>query len=200
MQSTKHDADKGVGTLLDEQKRLEARYEQLLVATKKIHHNPMDPALDAQCFAHVENAERKAQFEELQRISAQMKEQSKLLCRQLKENPNDADNWKKIVSERSELIALLSSCVRELTSSAAASFTGQSSDGVAAASYDVFARKVLDEQSAVWADDLSKGRSTRTSNSSKAKLKWNVSKRNESWKSVIVNERVKTELRALEAK
>ena len=157
MQSTKHDADKGVGTLLDEQKRLEARYEQLLVATKKIHHNPMDPALDAQCFAHVENAERKAQFEELQRISAQMKEQSKLLCRQLKENPNDADNWKKIVSERSELIALLSSCVRELTSSAAASFTGQSSDGVAAASYDVFARKVLDEQSAqVWADDLVK--------------------------------------------
>eukprot|EP00331_Platyophrya_macrostoma_P024300 CAMPEP_0176452370 /NCGR_PEP_ID=MMETSP0127-20121128/28494_1 /TAXON_ID=938130 /ORGANISM="Platyophrya macrostoma, Strain WH" /LENGTH=125 /DNA_ID=CAMNT_0017840809 /DNA_START=25 /DNA_END=398 /DNA_ORIENTATION=- len=50
--------DKGVGALLDEQKRLEARYEQLLVATKKVHANPLDPALDAQCFAHVENPDR----------------------------------------------------------------------------------------------------------------------------------------------
>lgn len=151
-------SDKGVGSLLDEQKRLEARYEQLLVATKKVHQNPLDPALDPNCFAHVENAERKAQVDELQRISAQLKEQSKLLCRQLKENPNDADNWKKIVTERSELIALLSACVREISSSAAANFDATANDpNAAAASYELFAKKVLDEQSAqIWADDLVK--------------------------------------------
>lgn len=150
--------DKGVGSLLDEQKRLEARYEQLLVATKKVHHNPLDPSLDVQCFAHVENAERKAQLEELARISTQLKDQSKMLCRQLKENPNDADNWKKIVTERSELIALLSACVREITSSAAANFDAAANDPTAGtASYELFAKKVLDEQSAqIWADDLVK--------------------------------------------
>lgn len=152
------DDNKGVGSLLDEQKRLEARYEQLLIATKKVHHNPMDPSLDTQCFAHVENAERKAQVDELQRISLQLKDQSKLLCRQLKENPNDADNWKKIVTERSELIALLTACVREITSSAAANFDSAASDPSGHnASYELFAKKVLDEQSAqIWADDLVK--------------------------------------------
>ncbi|CUF77808.1 Hypothetical protein, putative [Bodo saltans] len=150
--------DKGVGSLLDEQKRLEARYEQLLVATKKVHHNPLDPALDALCFAHVENSERKAHVDELARISTKLKEQSKMLCRQLKENPNDADNWKKITTERSELIVLLSACVREITSSAAANFDASANDpSAAAATYELYAKKVLDEQSAqIWADDLVK--------------------------------------------
>jgi hypothetical protein len=158
------EADKGVGALLEDQKRLEARYEQLLIATKKVHSNPLDPQLDQQCFAHVENAERRAQLEELQRISIQLKEQSKLLCRQLKENPNDADNWKKIVTERSELIALLSMCVRELTSGSTTVESADVQQAAAAAAtvqqvstYEQFAKKVLDEQSAqIWADDLVK--------------------------------------------
>ncbi len=159
-----NEADKGVGALLEDQQRLEARYEQLLVATKKVHSNPLDPQLDAQCFAHVENAERRGQLEELQRISIQLKEQSKLLCRQLKENPNDADNWKKIVTERSELIALLSMCVRELTSGSTTVESNDVQQTAAAAAtvqqvstYEQFAKKVLDEQSAqIWADDLVK--------------------------------------------
>lgn len=156
---------RGVGSILEEQKRLEARYEELLQATKRFHRNPNDPALDQMCFAHIDNPAERAQLEELRVISQKLKEQSKLLCRQLKDNPNDADNWKKVVNERGELITILSSCVRELASSATTmDGMGAASEGAAAAaavnmqsSYEVFAKKILDEQSASqWADDLVK--------------------------------------------
>lgn len=160
---TDPNASRGVGSILEEQKRLEARYEALVLATQKLHSNPMEPQLDAQCFAHVENRKEKEQLEELRQISVALKEQSKLLCRQLKDNPNDADNWRKIIGERSELITVLSSCVRELMSSATT--VDSMGDGGAAAhaagaslsNYEVFAKKVLDEQSASqWADELVK--------------------------------------------
>ena len=153
--ATSGGGDRGVGNLLEDQKRLESRYEQLLVATKKVKPDPLHPTLDPLCFAHVDNAERRAQLTELQRIAAMLKEQSKQLCRQLRENPNDADNWKKIVSERSDLIHSLAGLVRELTSATASA--GSRSDGPLSASYEQFAKKILDEQSAQqWADEIVK--------------------------------------------
>lgn len=152
-------ANRGVGSILEEQKRLEARYEALVLATQKLHNNPMEPQLDAQCFVHVENRKEKEQLEELRQISVALKEQSKLLCRQLKDNPNDADNWRKIIGERNELITVLSSCVRELMSSTSAVDSMSDAGGASAAlsSFEVFAKKVLDEQSASqWADELVK--------------------------------------------
>lgn len=49
-----------------------------------------------------------------QAISAQLKEFAKQLTRQLKENPNDADNWKKVLNERNELTNTLAACVKEV--------------------------------------------------------------------------------------
>lgn len=149
--------NRGVGSILDEQKRLEARYEALLAATQKQHNNPMDPSLDPLCFSHVENHQQAQQLEELRQISQSLKGQSKLLCRQLKDNPNDADNWRKIVGERQELITMLLTCVRELMTSNNVADPTEATSAKQLSSYETFAKKVLDEQSAaIWADELVK--------------------------------------------
>eukprot|EP00906_Rhabdomonas_costata_P025558 RCo036530 len=189
----------GVGSILDEQKRLEQRYEELLVATSKHKPTSMDPVLDPLCYANVDNVVERQQREELLAISARLKEFSKQLTRQLKENPNDSDNWKKVVNERNELTNMLSACVRELGSSST-SGAGQAGGGSVQlmsaggsqllhldamsqksgaesmrslrspsqfgggmvirgmeVSYEIFAKKVLDEQSEkVWADEIVK--------------------------------------------
>eukprot|EP01006_Ploeotia_vitrea_P062684 TRINITY_DN84232_c0_g1_i1.p1 TRINITY_DN84232_c0_g1~~TRINITY_DN84232_c0_g1_i1.p1 ORF type:complete len:490 (-),score=82.08 TRINITY_DN84232_c0_g1_i1:84-1553(-) len=186
------DGPTGVGNILDEQKRMEGRYEELLVATSKMKPNVMDPVLDQQCYANVEDAVEKGQKNELQNISEQLKEFSKQLCRQLKENPNDSDNWKKVLNERAELTNMLVLCVKELTSSVSSAAsansamqlglsqsqpvhfeTGSQKSGESSrsyrsnsqfggavrneVSYEVFAKKVLDEQSEkLWADDIVK--------------------------------------------
>lgn len=159
LSSAADDGGRGVGGILEEQKQLEARYEELIRATQKQRHNPMDPKLDAACFSHVRDHEEEARLEELRDVSKRLKEQSRLLCRQLKDNPNDAENWQKIVSERTELGVLLNSCVNQLEAStklndvhdAAAHGTHQ------LGSYEQFARKVLEEQIATqWAEELVK--------------------------------------------
>lgn len=153
------DQGRGVGGILEEQKQLEARYEELINATQKRKHNPMDPLLDPQCFSHVHNAQEEEMLNELRDVSKRLKEQSRILCRQLKDNPNDADNWRKIVAERAELASLMSSCVREMQTSAMA---GDVHDAAANAthqlgSYEQFAKKVLEEQVASqWAEELVK--------------------------------------------
>lgn len=159
---------RGVGDILDEQRALEQRYEALLKATQRDHQNPREPAMDAECYSHVKDEEREALKKELQKVSQQLKDQSRLLCRQLKENPNDANNWKKVVTERDELIKILMSCITELQSTAqmsadaavhtaSAASKGMGGQGNVLASYEAFARKVLDEQSAsLWADALVK--------------------------------------------
>ena len=150
------EASRGVGAILEEQKRLEARYEALIASTQKVRQNPLDPALDPSCFAHVENKEEQAQLDELRHISMELKEQSKLLCRQLKDNPHDGANWKKIVGERNALITTLSACVRELSTSSTTvdSMSEGAVSGNSQASYEIFAKTVLDEQSAsLWADE-----------------------------------------------
>lgn len=161
------DQGRGVGAILSEQRRLESRYEELLQLTHVPRQNPLDPKLDPGCFGHVQDPKRKAHLEELQQISKQLKDQSKALCRQLKENPNDANNWKKVVTERDELIKLVMGCITELQNSSQAANVDtsatshmtpqkgvtQASNGMA--TYETFARKVLDEQSAaLWADAL----------------------------------------------
>jgi hypothetical protein len=152
------EASRGVGGILEEQKQLEARYERLILATQAKRHNPMDPLLDPACFSHVRNVAEEQQVEELKDVSRRLKEQSRLLCRQLKDNPNDAENWQKIVSERAELGVLISSCVRELQSSSQANDLQEAAHGAhSQGSYEQFAKKVLEEQVASqWAEDLVK--------------------------------------------
>eukprot|EP01001_Neometanema_parovale_P005165 NODE_1810_length_1597_cov_30.143148_g1724_i0.p1 GENE.NODE_1810_length_1597_cov_30.143148_g1724_i0~~NODE_1810_length_1597_cov_30.143148_g1724_i0.p1 ORF type:complete len:475 (+),score=154.58 NODE_1810_length_1597_cov_30.143148_g1724_i0:85-1509(+) len=185
----------GVGNILDEQKRLEQRYEELLIATTKQKNNVMDPDLDPACYSNVDNVVERQQREELASVSAQLKEFSKQLTRQLKENPNDSDNWKKVLNERNELTNMLSACVREITNSANAAAqstnTGNTTimvaggqgmmhfdtssqksgeslrsmrsnsqfggAGRAEVSYEIFAKKVIDEQNEkIWADEIVK--------------------------------------------
>jgi hypothetical protein len=156
-QSSAEDQNRGVGGILEEQKRLEARYEHLIVATQKVKHNPMDPLLDPTCFSHVRREDEEVQLKELQDVSKKLKEQSKMLCRQLKDNPNDVDNWKKIVAERAELIALLTSCVREMQTSCEASDVSEVAHGAAnqLGRYEAFAKKVVEEKAASqWAEEL----------------------------------------------
>eukprot|EP00758_Cryptobia_borreli_P018776 Tbor_TRINITY_DN7458_c0_g1::TRINITY_DN7458_c0_g1_i1::g.14608::m.14608 len=162
---------RGVGDILNDQKRLEKRYEDLLKVVHVPRPNPLGPVLDPTCYAHVEDLERKGHIHELHSISRQLKEQSKILCHQLKENPNDTNNWHKVVTERDELIKLLMGSITELQTSAQSSIEAASRNsnppvfGKAAsttsthvtATYESFARKVVDEQSASnWANALVK--------------------------------------------
>lgn len=167
---------RGVGDILEEQRALEERYESLLKATQRDAQNPRDPKMDAACYSHVRDEEHEALKAELRSVSVQLKDQSRLLCRQLRENPNDANNWKKIVTERDELIKMLLAGITELQTTAqmsadAAVHSGGPSSSAAggggrggggggggiSASYESFARKILDERSAsAWAEALVK--------------------------------------------
>lgn len=150
------DTFRGVGGILEEQKQLEQRYEHLIKATQRQHHNPMDPKLDPACFNHVVNEEEEALREELRDVSKRLKEQSRQLCRQLKDNPDDAENWQKIIAERTELSDLLTECIDELHKSAQSNSHDAMLNGQLG-SYEMFARKVLEEQAAtIWAEDLVK--------------------------------------------
>eukprot|EP01062_Namystynia_karyoxenos_P000723 TRINITY_DN10270_c0_g1_i1.p1 TRINITY_DN10270_c0_g1~~TRINITY_DN10270_c0_g1_i1.p1 ORF type:complete len:459 (+),score=218.40 TRINITY_DN10270_c0_g1_i1:78-1454(+) len=172
----------GVGAILENQKRMEQRYDELLTATAKKKINPLDPQLDVGCFASIDDQEQRQQQEELEAVSKHLKEYSRDLCRQLKENPNDSNNWNKVVNGRSELCSTLQQCIRELRSNASGSggHKQQPEDGLllddggsqhsdsqrsgpsgaglgATASYETFAVKVIDEQNEqIWADEIVK--------------------------------------------
>lgn len=106
---------KTVAELLEEQQTLEARYGELLRATQVMQTRPGEPVLDVDCYAHIRDPQLVKLQQELKSVSARLREHNKYLCTQLKDNPNDADNWRKISNERVELIALLQGVVRELT-------------------------------------------------------------------------------------
>eukprot|EP01002_Notosolenus_urceolatus_P015839 NODE_889_length_1717_cov_99.820144_g723_i0.p1 GENE.NODE_889_length_1717_cov_99.820144_g723_i0~~NODE_889_length_1717_cov_99.820144_g723_i0.p1 ORF type:complete len:519 (-),score=180.74 NODE_889_length_1717_cov_99.820144_g723_i0:83-1639(-) len=113
-----------VGNILLEQKRLEARYEDLLRKLTKKKAHPNAPHLDNSNFDSVAEAvQENALREELLRVADQLKTQFKQVCRKLNEAPNNADNWRKISGERNELISLLVSCAKELLTSALQSST-----------------------------------------------------------------------------
>jgi hypothetical protein len=151
----------GIAALLVEQSRLEQRYDALVAASKaRQGRNPNEPVLDAQCFAHVADVDEQRRQQELHEVATALKAQSKMLCRLLKDNPCDADNWRKIVMERSELIALLEQCARELALSCQPPGAGSGAGASAGAgglpgSFEMFAKKVLeDEAASAWADGL----------------------------------------------
>ncbi|KAH9598242.1 hypothetical protein LSM04_008323 [Trypanosoma melophagium] len=109
-----------VADLVVEQQRLEQRYSELLRQTEKMNPSPDEPELDKSCFAAVHDNEKAALMEELRQTSRKLREHNKALFVQLKDNPNDADNWKKVGNERTELIQLLQAVIRELTTGYAA--------------------------------------------------------------------------------
>ncbi|ORC91366.1 flagellar associated protein [Trypanosoma theileri] len=115
-----HGGRSTVADLVVEQQRLERRYGELLRQTEKTNPSPNEPELDKSCFAAVRDNENAAIMEELRQTSRKLREHNKALFVQLKDNPNDADNWKKVGNERSELIQLLQAVVRELTTGYAA--------------------------------------------------------------------------------
>jgi len=155
------DSLKGVGGILEHQQRLEGRYEELMTFTAHKKHNPLEPKLEMSCFKGVENLTRKKHMEELRSLSTHLKEQARQLCSQLKENPNDVDNWRRVVEQRSGFIAVLSTAVQELstpattitttTTTTAAAGDASSSGGInlpfqITMRYESFARHVLGEQ------------------------------------------------------
>ena len=87
--------------IIAEQKRLEARYEELL-------------AQRASYKALANKSKYKDVEAELTQIAYQLRQSTQLLCRNLKENPNVADNLLKIQSERRSLIHLLKDTQLEL--------------------------------------------------------------------------------------
>ena len=176
----------GVGAILEAQRKMEQRYDELLRATAVVKSNPLDPTLDLSCFSSVDDEKQKKHKDELEKVSINLKEYSRDLCRQLKENPNDSNNWIKVLTGRTELITLLQSCVKELTTSCQsgaskkiamdeaiagggvypddnASQTESQRSGKSniagsdVAIYENFAVKIIDDQSEqVWADDIVK--------------------------------------------
>ncbi|KAG8346836.1 hypothetical protein ERJ75_001355700 [Trypanosoma vivax] len=104
-----------VADLVEEQKRLERRYAELLQKTVRMNPNPNEPLLDPSCFANVQDSEELNLMEELKQTSKRLREHNKILFTRLKDNPNDYDNWKKVSNERAELLQLLQSVVKDLT-------------------------------------------------------------------------------------
>lgn len=152
----------GIAQILQEQARLEQRYDSLVAASKaRQGKNPNEPVLDPQCFAHVPDQNEQKRQQELQEVASSLKSHSKMLCRLLKDNPCDADNWRKIIMERSDLIAALDACAVELAQTCQPPGTGgannnnNNSSGGLPGSFQKFATKVLEDQAAsVWADGL----------------------------------------------
>lgn len=102
--------------LLSEQRLLERRYGELLVQTQPVVSlHPGEPQLRKQCFGNVQDAQQTALQQELAQVSARLRDTNRLLCTQLQDNPQDADNWAKVSNERRELTALLKEVIAELT-------------------------------------------------------------------------------------
>jgi hypothetical protein len=102
--------------LLAEQRVLERRYGELLVQTQPVVSlHPGEPQLRKQCFGNVQDAHQAALQQELAQVSERLRDTNRLLCAQLQDNPQDADNWAKVSNERRELTALLKEVIAEFT-------------------------------------------------------------------------------------
>ncbi|EFC44404.1 hypothetical protein NAEGRDRAFT_79803 [Naegleria gruberi] len=94
-----------VANILEDQKVLGKRYEQLsffLRANKQDNH--MSQSLE----------EINKVKDELEMIQRKLKDNTKKLCRNLKETPNELENWKKIQSERHEIQTIFVTLLREI--------------------------------------------------------------------------------------
>ncbi|CCW61205.1 unnamed protein product [Phytomonas sp. EM1] len=104
-----------VAELLKEQQQLEVRYEGFLRASRLMTPSTEASLRTKQIFGRTGEFERDELQHELMRVSAKLREHRRVLCTQLKDNPNDVDNWRKISNEREELITLLKDTITELT-------------------------------------------------------------------------------------
>ena len=96
--------------IIQEQRGLETRYEELIAqrATLKALSNKQ---------------KAKENQEQIQEVARALRESTKELCRNLKGNPNIAENLSKIQTERSNLQNLLSKTLRELRECSFATLT-----------------------------------------------------------------------------
>eukprot|EP00197_Chlamydomonas_leiostraca_P007849 CAMPEP_0202859022 /NCGR_PEP_ID=MMETSP1391-20130828/1320_1 /ASSEMBLY_ACC=CAM_ASM_000867 /TAXON_ID=1034604 /ORGANISM="Chlamydomonas leiostraca, Strain SAG 11-49" /LENGTH=393 /DNA_ID=CAMNT_0049538019 /DNA_START=96 /DNA_END=1274 /DNA_ORIENTATION=+ len=87
--------------MIAQQKRLEQRFEELVSAQHALRDLPNKSKL----------RENQA---ELQQVAEALRQSTKQLCRNLKDNPNVAENMAKVASERQALALLLSNTLSEL--------------------------------------------------------------------------------------
>jgi hypothetical protein len=87
--------------MIDEQKALERRFQELITQQPTLRHLPNKSRL------HENQAE-------LQQVAEALKQATKQLCRNLKDNPNVSENMAKVAAQRQMLQGLLSSCCNEL--------------------------------------------------------------------------------------
>ncbi len=88
-------------SILEEQRKLGARYEALSQQRSK----------EQDTMSMEEQQKKEA---ELAAIQEKLKENTRKLSRNLKETPNESNNWKKIQTERAEIQNVLSNCLREM--------------------------------------------------------------------------------------
>jgi len=90
-----------ISRVIHEQRQLEQRFEVLISQRGILKAMP-------------NKTKYKENQKELHEVANQLRQSTKLLCRNLKENPNVAGNMLKIQTERMQLQTLLSTCVVEL--------------------------------------------------------------------------------------
>mmetsp|Transcript_39712 Transcript_39712/g.88232 ORF Transcript_39712/g.88232 Transcript_39712/m.88232 type:complete len:409 (+) Transcript_39712:167-1393(+) len=100
-----HELTQSVGEeitrMIGQQKQLETRFEELVTAQHTLRHLPNKSKL------------RENQAELLQ-VADSLRQSTKQLCRNLKDNPNVAENMSKVAAERQSLQLLLSTSLNEL--------------------------------------------------------------------------------------
>lgn len=102
---SQNDNESTVADILQKTRDLGSVYEQL---SYERGHQDLSTSLQ----------EAQERDQSLTNIRKALKENTKQLCRNLKETPNEANNWRKIKKERDELIGVLYDCRRELMSGA----------------------------------------------------------------------------------
>lgn len=90
-----------ISRMIDEQKRLEQRFQELIAAQPALRALPNKANLQGNQL-------------ELQEVSEALRQATKQLCRNLKDNPNVAENMAKVAAQREVLQQLLSSTLDSL--------------------------------------------------------------------------------------
>ncbi|KAG1679939.1 hypothetical protein FOA52_007003 [Chlamydomonas sp. UWO 241] len=90
-----------ISRMIEQQKKLEKRFEELVSAQHVLRTLPNKSKL----------RENQA---ELQQVAEQLRQSTKQLCRNLKDNPNVAENMAKVATERQSLQLLLNNTLHEL--------------------------------------------------------------------------------------
>mmetsp|Transcript_15738 Transcript_15738/g.44039 ORF Transcript_15738/g.44039 Transcript_15738/m.44039 type:complete len:414 (-) Transcript_15738:136-1377(-) len=89
--------------MIEEQKELEQRFEQLISAQHILRTMPNKSKL-------------RNNQKEVAEVAGKLRKSTKQLCRNLKDNPNVTENMAKVAAERAQLQVLLGKCLSELES------------------------------------------------------------------------------------